>query len=270
MHAAGSRHYRASSEPWTDLDRKIPFHKLNILRFDRKKKKFNRAPSEGILKTIVDKYLWQVGGRGLTDDADAAAYLICLGDEAALIDSGTGKNHSRLLRNISQCIGDKVNIKYLLLTHCHYDHSGGAVQVQKDFGCKIAAHELDAVYLEAADDVATAASWYGAHMEPFHIDIKFSEEEAIVDVGNGSLTAIHWPGHSPGSTVYTVKVEGHHVLFGQDVHGPLHPSLRSDREQYQASLKKLLNIDSDLLLEGHFGVIQGRNEVRRFIRSFFE
>jgi len=248
----------------------IALHGLTILPFFRKIEKIDAASTEEELNTIIDDRLWQVGGRGLTDDADAAVYLIYFGDEAVLIDSGTGKNHARLARNISQCIGKNAKIEYVLLTHCHYDHSGGAVRLQKDLGCKIVAHELDAVYLEAADDIVTAASWYGAQMEPFHIDTKFSGEETILHVDSGSLNAIHWPGHSPGSVVYVCNIAGRLVLFGQDVHGPLHPSLRSDGEQYQASLRKLLNIDADLLLEGHFGVFQGRDEVNRFIRSFIE
>jgi len=55
---------------------------------------------------------------------------------------------------------------------------------------------------------------------------------------------------------------------GQDVHGPLHPALLSDEAAYQASLKKLLDLDADLLLEGHFGVYRGRDSVPRFISSF--
>jgi hypothetical protein len=58
------------------------------------------------------------------------------------------------------------------------------------------------------------------------------------------------------------------VLFGQDVHGPLHPSLLSDRSQYSDSLKFLLSLESDILCEGHFGVYKGRENVQNFIRQY--
>jgi len=63
-------------------------------------------------------------------------------------------------------------------------------------------------------------------------------------------------------------MEDQKVLFGQDVHGPLHPSLLSDPTAYQTSLKKLLAFDADILCEGHFGVYRGKETVRKFIRSF--
>ena len=218
-------------------------------------------------KRIKDN-LWQVGGGGLTDPADAAIYLIRFGNKAALIDAGCGHGHSRLKKNIDQSLTQGVQLEYLLLTHCHFDHTGGAEAVRRDYGCRIVAHELDAVYLETGDPDVTAASWYGAGLEPLRIDIKLHGEESTIQIGTGNVTAIHWPGHSPGSVVYTAHVDGQLVLFGQDVHGPIHPALLSDEEQYQASLKKIAALEADILLEGHYGILQSKAEVRRFIQSF--
>jgi glyoxylase-like metal-dependent hydrolase (beta-lactamase superfamily II) len=214
--------------------------------------------------------LWQVGGGGLTDPADAAIYLARFGDKAALVDAGTGRGHSRLKKNIAECLSPEVQLEYLLLTHCHYDHTGGAEEVRKDFGCRIVAHEMDAVYLESGDSDVTAASWYGAEHEPLTIDVKLQGEESILTIGSGSVTAIHWPGHSPGSVVYTTRMEGKLVLFGQDVHGPIHPALLSDEKQYQASLAKLLDLGADILLEGHFGIFRTKEEVREYIQPFMK
>ncbi len=214
--------------------------------------------------------LWQVGGDGLTDPADAAAYLIRFGDRAALVDAGCGKGHSRLKQHIGECLTGGAQLEYLLLTHCHFDHVGGAEAVRRDFGCQIVVHDLDAVYLESGDSDVTAASWYGARLEPLRIDIKLQGEQSFLEIGSGSIRAVHWPGHSPGSVVYTTQINNELVLFGQDVHGPILPALLSDEQQYQASLAKLLDLDADLLLEGHYGVFQTKKEVRRFIRSFMK
>ncbi len=220
-------------------------------------------------KKIKDN-LWQVGGGGLTDQADAAIYLIRFGNKAALVDAGTGNGHARLKKQISQCLPADVAIEYLLLTHCHFDHTGGAEAVRRDFGCRIVAHELDALYLEAGDPEVTAASWYGARLEPLDIDIKLRGQESTLEVGTGSVTAIHWPGHSPGSVVYTARLEDQLVLFGQDVHGPIHPALLSNAQQYQASLATLRDLEADILLEGHYGIIWTKDDVREFIESFME
>jgi glyoxylase-like metal-dependent hydrolase (beta-lactamase superfamily II) len=214
------------------------------------------------------KNLWQVGGDGLTGPGDAAIYLIYSGSQAALIDAGCGGGHARLVANIDGCLPKGTRLSHLLLTHCHFDHTGGAEAVRQTYGCDIVAHAQDAVFLEAGDSEVTAASWYGSGLNPFAIDIKLTQAETAITIGSATITALHWPGHSPGSLVYYTTMEDKRVLFGQDVHGPIHPALRSDAELYQKSLKKLLGLDADLLLEGHFGIVEGKEAVRHFIRSY--
>ncbi len=220
-----------------------------------------------MVRQILNR-LWQVGGGELTHPGDAAAYLVQFGNTAALVDAGTGYGHEQLKKNISQCLSPDARLEYLLLTHCHFDHTGGAADVSEDFGCQIVAHAEDARFLEKGDSTATAASWYGARFSPLAIDVKLEDEETLLPIGDGSITAIHWPGHSPGSVIYTTIIEQQKVVFAQDVHGPIHPAFYSDEIQYQASLEKLLMLASDVLLEGHYGVFFGKRNVKEFIQSF--
>jgi glyoxylase-like metal-dependent hydrolase (beta-lactamase superfamily II) len=220
-------------------------------------------------KSIL-KNLWQVGGDRLTASSDAAIYLIRCGEQAALVDAGCGGAHEDLVANINGCLQDTGNMTHLLLTHCHFDHTGGADAIRQTFGCKIVAHANDALYLEAGDSEVTAASWYGSRLPPLVVDIKLQEKKTRIEIGNRTITAHHTPGHSPGSLVYVTTLEDKVVLFGQDVHGPIHPALLSDPSLYQDSLKRLLALDADLLLEGHFGIIEGKGAVRQFIKSFMD
>ena len=84
------------------------------------------------------------------------------------------------------------------------------------------------------------------------------------------IQVIHIPGHSPGSLAYLVESEGKRVLFAQDVHGPIHPALLSNRADYQASLRRLLALQADILCEGHYGVFVGQANVAAFIDGFAE
>ncbi len=68
--------------------------------------------------------------------------------------------------------------------------------------------------------------------------------------------------------MYVTESDGLKNLFGQDVHGPLDASLLSDREDYRRSLRLLLSLEADVLCEGHYGVIRGKEEVADFIESF--
>lgn len=212
--------------------------------------------------------VFQVGGGGYTSAEDAAVYLVHFGESAALVDAGCGYATERLLKNIRNAGVDPGRIELLLITHCHFDHTGGAAAVKKRLGCRVVAHELDAPYLEAGDNKVTAANWYGATMEPFVVDRKLIGAREEIQLGGKVIQADHIPGHSPGSVAYICESEGLKILFGQDVHGPLDRSLRSNREDYQESLKYLLTLEADILCEGHYGVYRGKGEVARFIRQF--
>jgi glyoxylase-like metal-dependent hydrolase (beta-lactamase superfamily II) len=161
-------------------------------------------------------------------------------------------------------------IEYLLLTHCHYDHTGGARDLREALGCPVVAHELDAGFLERGDNEVTAASWYGAKLFPCPVDRRLSGVCETLPLGERSITALHVPGHSPGSLAYLTESEGQTVLFGQDVHGPLDFQLRSNRADYRASLERLLALEADILCEGHYGIFRGKAAVAEFIRSFLE
>jgi glyoxylase-like metal-dependent hydrolase (beta-lactamase superfamily II) len=94
----------------------------------------------------IVKNVWQVGGAGFTAPDDAAIYLVQFGEKAALIDAGCGNAHEKLVNNISAVLPPAVKIEYLLLTHCHYDHTGGAAEVRQQYDCIIVAYQFDAEY----------------------------------------------------------------------------------------------------------------------------
>lgn len=216
---------------------------------------------------ITDE-VFMVGGGRLTAPEDAAVYLIHFSGHAAIVDAGCGFAGHELIRNISRCGVDSSRIEYLLITHCHFDHTGGVHDLRSRLKCRVVAHELEAEYLERGDNRVTAAGWYGAVMKPFQVDIRLSGSETEILLGDRVVRAIHTPGHSPGSVVYVVDSCGKKILFGQDVHGPVHPDLLSDRDQYVRSLNLLLALDADILCEGHYGIFRGKQEVARFIKQF--
>jgi glyoxylase-like metal-dependent hydrolase (beta-lactamase superfamily II) len=216
----------------------------------------------------ITQEIFQVGGSGLTSAEDAAIYLIHFGGHAALVDAGCGRAQEKLFKNIRDCAIDLEQIEYLLITHCHFDHTGGIRGIKERTLCKVVAHELEAPYLEQGDDMVTAANWYSGSLEPVQVDMKLRGDEAGIDLGGREIRAIHTPGHSPGSVIYTAESEGLKILFGQDVHGPLDPSLLSNREDYVKSLNLLLSLEADILCEGHFGIFRGKEGVANFIRSF--
>ena len=122
--------------------------------------------------------------------------------------------------------------------------------------------------VEKGDNIVTASKWYGSKLKPFSVDRKLYGAVEDIVLGGKVIKAIHTPGHSPGSVVYMTESEGFYVIFAQDVHGPLDPSILSNREDYERSLEVLLSLEPDILCEGHYGIYNGKANAEEFIRSF--
>jgi glyoxylase-like metal-dependent hydrolase (beta-lactamase superfamily II) len=158
------------------------------------------------------------------------------------------------------------DIQHCILTHCHIDHIAICAELGRELpDIKFYAHESDAVPIEEpGHDGRTAASWYGVRFEPVKLHQKFPSD-TVLRLGSYNFQCIHTPGHTPGSISVLVELEGKKVLFGQDLHGPFNDSFLSNLQDYQLSMQKLLDLEADILCEGHFGVFQPANLVRQYI-----
>ncbi len=215
----------------------------------------------------IAKDIFIVGGPDITDGRDGCVYLLSLG-ELVLIDTGAGWSSDQIIDNLRRLGFDPQNLKTILLTHCHIDHIGGAPHLRRKFGSRIYIHSLDAPPLESGDAVLTAASWYQTTFEPTPVDVKLSLPEEILTLGEERIVCLHTPGHTPGSISIYLDRGGKRVLFGQDLHGPLLPEFGSNLNDWDRSTKRLLDLEADILCEGHFGIYRTRKEVREYILSY--
>ena len=207
-----------------------------------------------------------VGGPDITDGRDGCVYLMSL-DELILIDTGAGWSVEYIINNINGLGINYGNLNKILLTHCHIDHIGGAPEMRRRFGSKIYIHQLDALPLENGDSILTAANWYQTSFPPTPVDVKFSLKEEILDIGDQKVICVHTPGHTPGSICIYLDKDGSRILFAQDLHGPILKEFGSNLEDYGRSTKKLLELDADILCEGHFGIYKTKKDVRNYILS---
>lgn len=214
--------------------------------------------------------VYQIGGSNLTSGDDAAIYLIDFADEIVMIDSGAGRSTSKIIHNIQMLGFNAGKVSHLILTHCHIDHIGSAPYFQKQYKTKIIIHELDAPAVEKGDSTRTAANWYGTTFPPTRVDKKLQGGEEILQFGSEQLYCLHTPGHTPGSISLYLDRDGKRVLFGQDIHGPFHKSFGSDIKAWRKSMQLLLDLNADILCEGHFGIYQPKQKVRDYIERYLE
>jgi glyoxylase-like metal-dependent hydrolase (beta-lactamase superfamily II) len=215
----------------------------------------------------ITKSISIVGGPEITDSRDGCVYLIDLG-KLILIDTGAGWSVDKIIKNIEGLGFDPRNLSKILLTHCHIDHIGGAPEIKKRFGSKIYIHKLDAPPIENGDPILTAATWYQTTFPSTPVDVKFDSSEEILELGGEKLICLHTPGHTPGSICIYLDRDGKRVLFAQDLHGPLLAEFGSNLKDWDRSTQKLLDLDADILCEGHFGIYQTKKDARNYILSY--
>lgn len=221
-------------------------------------------------RKIWDK-VYQIGGSDISESSDAAVFLVDGGsDDIVMVDCGAGGSFNKLLDNIKSIGFTPEHLSALILTHCHIDHIGSANLFKEKYGVKIIAHEKDADAIEGRDITSTAASWYGVEYKPVKIDIVISEDHKKLRFGDVEFNCIFTPGHTPGSISVYCDIFRKRVLFGQDIHGPFDASFGSDINKWKASMQKLLSLEADILCEGHFGIYQPKNEVKRYIEGYLE
>jgi glyoxylase-like metal-dependent hydrolase (beta-lactamase superfamily II) len=216
---------------------------------------------------ITDEGIFIIGGPEITDSRDGCVYLIDL-DHLILIDTGAGWSAEKILQNIKKLGLDRGKPTTILLTHCHIDHIGGAPAIRRQLKSRIYIHKLDAPPVESGDPTLTAATWYQTSFPPTPVDVKFEGPEETVTVGAQKIVCLHTPGHTPGSISIYLDKNDRRFLFGQDLHGPLLNEFGSNLENWERSTRKLLDLDADILCEGHFGIYTGKKQVKDYIHSY--
>ena len=99
-----------------------------------------------------------------------------------------------------------ISLKYIILTHGHYDHILGANTFKEKTKAQIAAHELEAEYLEDPKKSFTKG-------ETILADILFKEND-VLTFGDISLRVLHTPGHTKGSCC--IICDDEKVIFSGD------------------------------------------------------
>ena len=154
----------------------------------------------------------------------------------------------------------------VLMTHSHPDHSSGAPPIGRLTGAGIFAHAHDT---KSDGENGVSLSFMGVFGStgmpiPFlrRAPVKQVIEEGEVLPMQGGVRVIHTPGHTPGSVCFLLEDEG--VLFsGDTLFGGANGVSRSipfpgyDRDLYMRSLKRLAELEFDVLCGGHGRALKG-------------
>ncbi len=184
--------------------------------------------------------------------------------EPAIVDTGVTGSPTDGMKPELEKLGRNIeDVRWILLTHGHIDHLGGAYELWQMTGrkAKVVIHEADVPYLRSrqhhvdqyfqarasyidnpnarTEQEANAQAAISGEMEP-HVVVTGGE---TLDLGGVSVKVHHIPGHTAGSVAYEVLGQGS-VFVGDSVqvHGAANgfPGFE-DPDAYRASLEYLVN-----------------------------
>ncbi|MFC4358164.1 MBL fold metallo-hydrolase [Halobium salinum] len=207
---------------------------------------------------------------GMYDTEAYGSVYIVDAERPALVDAGIGTNRDLLFDALDQVGVDRDELAYVLPTHVHLDHAGGAGFLAAEYpNATVMTHEtgvphlVDPSRLVAGTKSAVEDQWqFYVEPEPVPEDrIEPLEDGDTVDLGDRELDVVGAPGHAPHQVMFHDRADD--VLFTGDAAGIWVPSERKvrqttppsqfDLEKCLADANRITELDPDTLCFGHFG-----------------
>ena len=190
--------------------------------------------------------VYYVGTQGL------AAFLIADPKGHVLIDGGLPESAALIAANVRALGFALRDIRYLLINHAHFDHSGGLAELKRLTGAKLVASRADRADLQSGK--VTGRPEIPA-APPVKVDRAIGDG-ATLRIGATRLTAHLTPGHTRGCTSWLLESAGGRFLFacsltvaGQRLRGdPAYPHVAGD---FRRTFAKLRTLKADYFLNFH-------------------
>jgi hydroxyacylglutathione hydrolase len=166
--------------------------------------------------------------RQIQQHSDNFSYIVAddITRDAAVIDSSYNAGEiTRILK------AENLNLKYVINTHGHSDHTAGNEELRSMFNAKIVAHKLSRI----------------------NADIKVDDGD-FIRVGNISLKVFHTPGHTPDSIC--LLVDNQKLLTGDTLFvgecGRTDLPGGNSKNMYESLFHKILRLPDDVeVYPGH-------------------
>lgn len=142
-----------------------------------------------------DTYYVGVGGLSVV--------LIHTRDGLILIDGALPQSVAAIKEHLLE-LGFRVeDIKFILSTEAHFDHSGGIAALARDSGAQVVASPLGAQALRAGSVLAMDPQAGEIDPMPAVENVREIADGETLQLGEVAITAHYTPGHTPGSTSWT-------------------------------------------------------------------
>ncbi|MEM8499250.1 MAG: MBL fold metallo-hydrolase [Pseudomonadota bacterium] len=229
-------------------------------------------------ESVQDSEIYTVDAAYQRDNA-VAIHLIRSRDQLAMIDTGTNHSISNTSAAIESLGLSWSDVRYIILTHVHLDHAGGAGQMMKlAANAECIVHPRGARHMIHPDKlIAGSNAVYGEEtVRQLYGEITPIDESRIVipvdcesiDFGGRSLTFIDTPGHAYHH--HCIWDEQSKSMFTGDTLGVCYKSLRNtntgfllpttspvqfDPPALHASIDRVMSFNPKTLYLTHYGAV---------------
>lgn len=215
-----------------------------------------------------------------------SAIFVLVGESITLVDTGTKGSGRGIIEFVKNLGRSPEEISQVITTHHHFDHIGSLAEVKNASPtAAVAVHSLDAPYVAGEQPLPSPFQSRLLGILAWPLTALFAPSPAAVDIrlvdgaeleGMGGIKVIHTPGHTPGSISLHLPALGL-VIAGDAMQRwggklGLPPRLfTADMEQGKESIKKLAELDFQILCLSHFSPItqNAAQEVRDLARRLF-
>lgn len=201
--------------------------------------------------------VWYVG------DSWVCVHLIDTGDGLLLIDSGNCGAVGMLIQAIWEAGFNPADVKWIVHSHGHVDHIGGANFFKKMFGTQLYLGELDAKMFRERPELAFIDDSHDDKDALFVPDYEIKDGETIT-FGKYPITFYSCPGHTDGVIAFFFEADGEEGVKRFGYYGGFgFNTLQKDylieigdpqfktRQVYLNSLAKVRDQKVDIMLGNH-------------------
>lgn len=195
-------------------------------------------------------------------------FLLKKDSDCILIDAGVDGDGETILDEIAK---RKLNLKYIIITHAHYDHAGGLGVVSSKTDAKIICHSFEMPYLKKGkssililqgvsfEELAKNMNLSTKDRDSFDPTnsefIEIDKKTSLEDFGfNGYILPL--PGHTPGSIcIFTPEI----CICGDTVFNTSDdnfPPIYSDKESLLKTFKAISNSGAKYIYPSHGKILK--------------